>query len=615
MGTSTSGTMRSFCRWPDGYSRFRKLDGSHPFKRAVPAGYVDYPVRFRGDGRVYYFNFSLAREMGLIPHGHPDDLTPGLAQAVLNSFSLQIINEYDRTHHPALMAEARPTAYMATRYLQLQHPSHKGYTSGDGRSIWNGCLTGANGTWDVSSCGTGVTRLSPATARENKFFRTGDKNASYGSGLADLWDGVSAVMMSEILHGNGIRTERTLAIVDYGDGTSVNVRAYRNLMRPAHFFHHLKQGNYQSLKAAADYYIARQIANDKWPAASSGPQAYRYLVERVAGDFAAMAARFESEYIFCWMDWDGDNILMDGGIIDYGSLRQFGLFHHEYRYDDVDRMSTTITEQRAKARYIVQTFAQIADFLVSGEKKNIKKFRRDPALRLFDDAFTAQKSELLAHKVGYGPGLRKKLLRDPEFVAALKEFGKVFSCFERVKSRRGPYDIADGITWDAVFCMRDLLRELPARYLAGERRIGAHEFVRILRSKYATRQDVALYPTRIRRINRLQRLYHRLLDRAATVSGLARERMLAEITERSSLLNRYERITGDAVLVASRRLIKSSKNMKVMEIYKLISGFVATQILVPEHPPQRDRASAWNRRCRLLYRSMIEIVAEHREGL
>jgi uncharacterized protein YdiU (UPF0061 family) len=617
MGKSAIRSASASCRWPRSYSRFRKLDGNHPFKHAVPDGFVDYPVRFRDGGRVFFFNFELAREIGLIPRGHPDSLTAGLSRAVLDSFSLQIINEYDRLHDPALMAAARPGLYMATRYLQLQHPSRRGHTSGDGRSIWNGCVTGANGSWwDVSSCGTGVTRLSPATGRERKFFRTGDKQASYGSGLADLWDGVSAAIMSEILHGNGIRTERTLAIIEYGDGTAVNVRAYPNLLRPAHFFHHLKQGNYHALRQTADYYIARQIANGDWHASSAaGPAAYRYLAQRVAADFGRMAARFESEYIFCWIDWDGDNILMDGGIIDYGSLRQFGLFHHEYRYDDVDRMSTTITEQRAKARYVVQTFAQIADFLVSGKKKNINSFRHDAAVELFDRVFEEHSRELLLHKIGYPPAMHQRLLCDAQFRADLLQFAGDFSHFERVKSKRGPYDIADGITWDAVFCMRDILRELPGRYDAGEPCIDAEEFIRIMRSNYASRQDVLLYPARRRRINRFQRAYRRMLKRAEAVSGRAAAQLMRAIGRRAALINRYERITGDAVLIASKRLIKSRNTMNINDIYKILCGFAENQVLLPEHRARAHDPATWEPCSRLLYQSMIRIVSEYREGL
>ena len=81
----------------------------------------------------------------------------------------------------------------------------------------------------------------------------------------------------------------------------------------------------------------------------------------------------------CWMVWDGDKILSDGGIINYGSLRQFGLFHHEYRYDDAERMSTTITEQKNKAKYIVQAFAQLTDYLQQGVKRPIKAFAQAAA--------------------------------------------------------------------------------------------------------------------------------------------------------------------------------------------------------------------------------------------
>lgn len=615
MGKSMVESARTSCRWTGSYGGFGKLDGSHPFKEAVPGAFVDYPVRFRDGGRVFYFNFALAREMGLIPRAHPDAMTPALTRIVLDTFSLQIINEYDLMHHPELLAQARPKPYMATRYLQLQHPSRKGLTSGDGRSIWNGCVTGRRTTWDVSSCGTGVTRLSPASGREKKFFRTGDVDASYGSGLADLWDGVAAAMMSEVLHGNGVKTERTLAIIDYGDGSAISVRAYPNLLRPAHFLHHLKQGNLNSLRQVVDYYIARQSANGDWPAPLSGARAYRYLAQRIAADFGRMAARFESEYIFCWIDWDGDNILMDGGIIDYGSLRQFGLFHHEYRYDDVDRMSTTIREQRAKARYVVQAFAQIADCLISGHKKNIKGFRADAALRSFDAAFAAHREELLLYKLGYAPELHRRLLADAGFREDLRRFGRVFSYFERAKSKRGPYDIADGVTWDAVFCMRDVLRELPVRYQAGEGRVDAHEFIRIMRSKYASREDVLVYPARRRRIDRFQEIYLRLLDRAVEVSGRSRARLLADLVRRSALINRYERITGDAALITSKRLIKSRNTMNKNDIYKLISGFASSQVLRPERRVRVPDTVTWDRCARMLYQSMIRVVAEYREGL
>ena len=124
------------------YPGFRQIDGSHPLRQAVPDGFVNYAARRKPGGEVFFFNFALAREMGLIPANHPDTLNKKLCQAVLDTFSLQIINEYDLSHKTRIpKKDILANEYMATRYLQSQHTNKKGLNSGDGRSIWNGCFT------------------------------------------------------------------------------------------------------------------------------------------------------------------------------------------------------------------------------------------------------------------------------------------------------------------------------------------------------------------------------------------------------------------------------------------------------------------------------------------
>jgi len=160
------------------YPRFGRIDGSHPWKRRVPGAFVDYAARRRRDGQVAFFNFPLAKQMGLVPRSHPERLNPALERAILRTFGLRILNEWDYLHRVHVPARDRmPGTYMATRYLQLQHPGRSGRTSGDGRSVWNGTISHAGVTWDVSSCGTGVTRLCPATAKEGVFFRSGSRRA------------------------------------------------------------------------------------------------------------------------------------------------------------------------------------------------------------------------------------------------------------------------------------------------------------------------------------------------------------------------------------------------------------------------------------------------------
>lgn len=575
-------------------------------------------MRARRGGKLFYFNFDLAEEIGLIPKEGRRVITRALSRAILDTFSLQIINEYDITHHVKIPKEdIRPHRYMATRYLQMQHPDKKGHTSGDGRSIWNGTFKGREGRWDLSSCGAGVTCLSPATAIEKRYFKTGDKNASYGSGRLDLSDGVSAALMSDIFHRNQIRTERTLAVIAYDDGTCVTVRAGKNLLRPAHFFKYLKQGDYPGLKRVVDYYIARQVENKEWRLIRGAGKRYRDLLERITVAFAKTAAQFESEYIFCWMEWDGDNILADAGIIDYGSVRQFGLFHHEYRYDDVDRLSTSITEQKNKAKYLVQTFAQLTDFLIRGKKKNLKRFKNHPSLKRFEHLFERTRDEAVLYQIGFDKDAQRFLMRSAKDRETVREFRAILRYFEKAKARRGRHAVADGFNWDAIFCVRDILRELPALYLSGAETIPPQQFIEILRSDYASSADVRLSRSRREKIARFQRAYRLLVRRAAALTGRTAGDLLRQIGERSALINRCSRVTGDAILLVGERMVREWKAVSTEELHDMFRDFVEGQILRPESlsaEAASHRRAKSGKTQRLLH-AMLDTVKKYREGV
>ena len=601
------------------YARFSEINGEHPLRDAVPGAYVDYRARTRHGGKLVYFNFDLAKEMGLIPSDDEHTITRALSRAVLDTFAIEIINEYDVIHQTVIPPmDIRPHCYMATRYLQLQHPSRHGRTSGDGRSIWNGCFRGIDAVWDVSSCGTGATRLSPASAISNRFFKTGDNNVSYGCGRAEILDGVGAALMSDIFHRNGIATERALAVIEFNDGTAINVRAGKNLLRPAHFFRCLKQSDLVGLRQTVDYYVQRQVDNGEWPRLRSNQDRYRYFLERVAVDFARAAATFEMEYIFCWLDWDGDNILTDGGIIDYGSVRQFGLFHHEYRYDDSDRFSTTIPQQRAKARYIVQCFAQIMAFLRTGTKQNIHRFRNNPALKLFDTVFEWTKDDVMLHKMGFTPTQRELLLQDNVSTRRVRRFRETCRYFEKVKARRGPYEVADGITWDAVFCVRDILRELPVHlhdnHLAAMK---AADFVNVLKSSYADVADLRIHSRRAERIAEFQTLYLWLVQNVADRTRKSRKHILRGMRDRSTIINRYDRVTGDAIVKAAEALVLNFQNLSVNDLQQTMEDFVDAHVLMPNYKRRTNAANArtLHHARNRIFDTMIKIVQTHRDGL
>ena len=595
------------------YANFGHLNGEHPFKKNVPAGRVEYKARYRKGGKVAFFNFDLAKEMGLIAKGHPHSITPDLEKEILETFSLTIINEYDVMNKVKIPEEdIFPNTFMATRYLQLQHPDKSGRTSGDGRTIWNGTVRHNGTTWDVSSCGTGGTKLSPACNINKKFYQTGDPSISYGCGLSEVAEGLETLFFSEVLGKNGFKTERVLAILEYDKGIGINVRANPNLIRPSHFFGHLKQGNLETLKQVADYYIARQIENKAWDqtAFKSEKEKYYYMASQVAHSLAETAAKFEDEYIFCWLDWDGDNILMDGGIIDYGSIRQFGLFHAEYRYDDVQRYSTTILEQRQKAKYMVQCFVQIADFLSTKKKKSLSHFKKHPIMHAFDKNFVDSKNRNLLLKIGFKKSHVEHLLKN--HLDQVTKFRKVFSYFERAKSKRGAYKVPDGINRDALFCMRDILRELPQLYLARSTSLSCSEFTEIIKSSYARKSDLRLTDIRKKQINRFQSHYLGLITTLEKDLSVTRAQQLLELTMRASVINKYDRVTGDSITYIVQKVQKLRPKLAGHELFELSQQFATYQNL---NPDQKIVAHETPERHKNIMQNFHSIVRECREGL
>ncbi len=595
------------------YSSFDQIDGRHPLQEAVPDSVVLYKVRTRKGGRVGHFNYDLAKEMGLIPDDHPEKMNKKLEKKILYTFGLVIINEYEGLNNINYPQEdIRPNKYMATRYLQLQHPNKQGKTSGDGRSIWNGAVSHQGKLWDVTSCGTGATILSPASNINDKFYKTGDTSISYGCGYSELDEGLSTALFSEIMRKNHIPTERVLLVIDYGEGIGITIRAHENLIRPSHMFCYLKQNNYDNLKKVVDYYIERQIQNKQWAAVPRDDhQKYLYFLEKIVENFATVAACFEDNYIFCWFDWDGDNILLDGGIIDYGSVRQFGLFHSEYRYDDVERYSTTIIEQKSKVKYIIQTFAQMIDYLLTKKKKNIKFYARSKFLTRFENFFQRQKDFNLAYKIGFSK-------KDIHYIAEnhvdfLRDFRKVFTYFERAKSIEGIYEVADGINWNAIFCMRDILRELPEIFLSRDEYLSGEEFIEIVKSTYAKKEDLMLTSYRRKKIKEFQELYREAVKKVAEYAKTSIKKKLLEVTMRSSIINKYDRVTGDSITLVTDKIMNHRPKLTPDEIYGVVSYFLRYQNFDPDNIPQKERERKG--RPSKLMKSMISIVRHYREGL
>lgn len=587
------------------YSTFREIDGSHPWKYAVPNGFIDYEARILRGSKIIYFNFSLAKEMGLIGKDHPHKMTKELERTLVETFALRIINEYDQlmgTKFPS--KDVKPQRYMATRYLQLQHDCKKGATSGDGRSIWNGQFVGTNGTaWDISSCGTGVTRLSPAAALHGRPLKTGDDQVSYGSGLADIDEGLTAAILSESFQARGIHTERTLVVLESPDGQGINVRAAKNLLRPSHLFLHLKQGNQLMLKSALDFYIAKQIHNRDWPVLKESDK-YQHFLTTLAKQYGEFAARLEDEYIFCWLDWDGDNVLMPAGIIDYGSIRQFGLCHHQYRYDDVDRFSTNLKEQKQKARNLVQTFVQLVDFVRTGEKKQIPAFAEDPILKIFDRAFRKTLTDSLLRRAGLNASQRKRVLAyKPELA---HEFERCYRAFERQESDRGMRRTPDGINNPAIFCTRTLLRELPKQLLLREQSLDTRSFLELMRTPFLTKKLMKRPERFSLAVKKFQVAYLELISFAH--KGKPLKRGVLETAMRAGNENQSQFATGDGIIYVVDHLLARRKDLGRVEFSRVVEAFIHFQ-------QGRVYKGKLRKRTRRVLETIVEIVQQNKFSL
>src|SRR5258705_12229875 len=521
--------------------------------------------------------------MDLIPADHPPTINKELEQAILETFSLRIINEYDLKQGKKYPSESIKTgSYMATRYLQTQHRNRQGKTSGDGRSIWNGYLKTNGLTFDISSRGTGATRLSRGAQQADGAVKTGDESYGYSSGLAELDEMLGSAVMSEIFYRQNIPTERCLAVIGFPDGTAIGVRTAPNLIRPAHIFRYLKQGRHTELKASVDYFINREIENGFWQF-SDESDCYSRALNYLARSYAKMAAVLEEEYIFNWLAWDGDNMLASGAILDYGSIRQFAAKHDKYRFKDVDRYSASLAEQRRWARLIVQVFAQAIGFAHSGVKENLRAFKDAECLRVFDQAFETERERRILWRIGFTPEQIAYLMQKAK--KEIKDLDRAMSYFEDLKVSKGIEKLPDGFTHQPVFLIRNLLRLLPAYYVAQtisrvdeESAYMPHDvFCQIMVASYVRQRDLKLTPARISHVKNFQECYLRLLAALDEPFDVA----LKTLQDRSAVINHRHRITGDAVTLIVEEVIAMKDKIKIEGLQEALDAFIDSQVLVP----------------------------------
>jgi hypothetical protein len=122
------------------YEKFKEIDGTHPWRSVSPDGYVDYQARYRPHGRVLFFNFPLAKEMGLIPpiilEHHKE-----LEQVILDTSHFRSLTSSTSERGKKYSARNdQSLPYMATRYpSDFNIASRQGQDSRATAAVsWNG---------------------------------------------------------------------------------------------------------------------------------------------------------------------------------------------------------------------------------------------------------------------------------------------------------------------------------------------------------------------------------------------------------------------------------------------------------------------------------------------
>src|SRR6266513_230315 len=197
---------------------------------------------------------------------------------------------------------------------------------------------------------------------------------------------------------------------------------------------------------------------------------------------------------------------------------------------------------------IVQVFAQALDFARTGVKQNLNEFKNAECLKTFDLTFEAERDRRMLWRIGFTPAQIECVMAVGQ--KEILEFHRSLSYFEDRKVSKGIEKLPDGFTHNPVFLIRNLLRLLPAYYVAQsisradeEDAYMPHDiFCQIMAASYVGKKDLKLTAASDSHVKDFQECYLRLVDALDEPFDTA----LRTLQERSAVINHRHRITGDA---------------------------------------------------------------------
>lgn len=195
---------------------------------------------------------------------------------------------------------------------------------GDGRAHLLGAVSDdKNQLWDIQLKGSGATPYS----------RGGDGRCALGPAIREY-------IMSEAMHGLGIKTTRCLAVVGTGEAVyrnppqpgAVVTRLASSHIRVGSFQYLATQGDTEGLKKLADTAIERHYPEIN----ITGPERYLAFLDAVIKN--------QLDLIISWMRvgfihgvMNTDNTLVSGETIDYGPCAMMNVFDFDTVFSSIDK--------------------------------------------------------------------------------------------------------------------------------------------------------------------------------------------------------------------------------------------------------------------------------------
>ena len=89
------------------------------------------------------------------------------------------------------------------------------------------------------------------------------------------------------------------------------------------------------------------------------------------------------------------------------------------------------------------------------------------------------------------------------------------------------------------------------------------EFMETIASSYANKRDRTLHEAKTRKIHEFQKRYMALVRQTAKTFKKPERKILLELGMRSSIINQYDRITGESILWVTEKVLRERKSYRL----------------------------------------------------